>query len=184
MNVSLSFNGDNNDRQLSQRVTIVKAEDVGCDGANSDCVMEVSVDGVEGTYVTIVAQYLDDEMQLFDGISQVAGGYLSMTKGRYFYYDMDGKSKPMMVSLKSSSNTNYRIIGKLTDWTTYLNSEDTELYPKYSESSFASADTTSIGTTAMILKGGQLKDSVKNNTLLLVSVFSNKVEELFASFNI
>lgn len=122
MNVTVDFN-DGEERQLFQRVTVLKKEDIMCQDGEQ-CRMDVSIEGVEGALVTVVAQYLDDEMQLFDGIQQFASGYLSSLRGRYFFYDLSSKSKPIMISLKSSTSTTYRITGKLTDWDSYLNSDD------------------------------------------------------------
>lgn len=184
MNVTLGFVGGQTRRQLGERVTVITGEELkGCFEVGDGCVMDVAVNSVQGASVTVAVQYSNDEMQLFDGIMQLATGYVSTTRGRYFYYDTAGSSKPLMVSLKSSKNFKHRIVGKFTDWSSYLNSQGTTLYPTSSDSSsLPHADTTSIGTTALILRSPDL--NVSNSSVLLLSVFTNSMIEQQDSFSI
>lgn len=86
--------GENSPRQLSQKMTVINADEiqVGCPdlkfirGNVSDCLLTVNITAVKSEEISIAVQYVEDELELFDGIGQSVQGQLSLYKGRYFYY--------------------------------------------------------------------------------------------------
>jgi len=81
--------------------------------------------------VSTAVQYLSDVLEVFDGVQQYVRGRLSNTTGSYFVYGMLGY-KSLMVSIRSLSDTKYRIVGKLATWRDYLSSTNLEVFPPYS----------------------------------------------------
>lgn len=47
------------------------------------------------------------------------------------------------------------------------------IFPLYSQEEYPHAETTDFGATVLILKGGYLRKEVKNNSVVLISVFAN-----------
>lgn len=132
----------------------------------------------------MVAQHTDGEIQLFDGVAQHSKGKLSFKEGRYFYYKVANKNSSILISLKSTSDTKYKLIAKLIDWKSYLNMSNTYLYPKYRGVNMWSADTNKFGLNMLVIKPSDLKDRQPDENLLLISVVSIDLDDVDASFTI
>lgn len=147
-----------------------------------DCILTIRFHSFKPITVTSAVQYLDDELELFDGIQQYVKGEISPSKGRYFLYNMVS-DKPLMVALRTQSDNKYKIVGKLTSWKEYLNSTGTALYPSFSEDNI-STETTSLGSTGLVLHKSDLV-AAPAKELLLLSVFaSTGNSEGYAEFRI
>jgi hypothetical protein len=64
----------------------------------------------------LVVQNMGDELELFDGLQQNSKQYLSSLRPAYFHYNIPTKDKPIFVTIRSTSHTNYRIVAKIVNW--------------------------------------------------------------------
>lgn len=80
-----------------------------------------------------MTQYLDDELELFDGVQQISKGFLSRGQSRQFYYNIKNVKKAIMVALKSLSDVKYRIGCKIIDWKKYLGGDSSASYPTFED---------------------------------------------------
>jgi hypothetical protein len=128
-------------------------------------------------------QYIEDELEIFEGVQQFAKGTLSTSTARYFLYNTvtDG---PIFVSLKSITDTKYRIVGRLASWKEYLNTNGTLLYPTFNDEQQLYADTNSLGSTALVIRKSDLIAKDNSSDLLLISVFANNVVDTDVDFKI
>lgn len=179
MNVTVDWNG-NNTRLISNRITTINATEINnnCPAASNsgirpDCIMSIRFNAFEGATVATAVQFTRGELELFDGLQQYVKGALSNSSPRYFVYNM-ANSKPLMVSIRSQSDTKYRIVGKLTTWKDYLNSNATAIYPAYADDTL-SAETNNLGSTALVVRTSDLATS-NAKEILLLSVYSTGSE--------
>lgn len=101
----------------------------------TDCMLKVNITASKDASPTIIAQYIDDELELFDGVQQISKGFLSRGAGRFFYHSILNKNKPIMIALKSLSDVKYRIVCQITDWKRYVSADTskngTAPFPKF-----------------------------------------------------
>jgi hypothetical protein len=69
-------------------------------------------------------------MELFDGLEQITNSYISRTQGKFFYYEIASK-KTLLASIKSLTETKYRILGRLVTWKDFLAPSGDTLYPNF-----------------------------------------------------
>lgn len=120
----VSLGQEGNSRQLSGRISILKSYEIAnhcyrdpSQKSNlTDCVITLNVTANKDASPVIVAQYIDEELELFDGLQQISKGFLSRGQGRFFYYNVINKKKPIMIALKSLSDVKYRIACRIMDW--------------------------------------------------------------------
>lgn len=120
-------------------------------------------------------------MELFDGLQQYVKGPFTKTQGRYFLFNM-ASQKPLMVSLRSASDTQYRIVGRLTSWKEYVKSNGTQLYPTFADAELE-AETTQLGSVALVVRTSDLTNATAKDVLLL-SVFPRNDSTGVAEFRI
>lgn len=101
---------------------------------------------------------------------------LSRSKAMYFQYDISDKNNSAFVSLRSSTDTNYRLIGKLVTIYEYFQAPGFTLFPRYDDETQLLAMTAHTGSTALIVGPSVLEKSNSTQTLLLVSLFSSSIE--------
>ena len=86
------------------------------------------------TKATVTVQYLNQELQLFDGIQQLTKGFISQKQGKYFFYSPLGNASSIIISLKSMKDVKYRIMCQATDWARFFKTDiPANIYPRYTD---------------------------------------------------
>lgn len=94
-------------------------------------------------------QYFNEEVELFDGVQVFMSSLLSQSKATHFLYSIHTSDKPVVVSVRSASDSIYRMVGRLMEWNDYFKESNDAIYPRFDDSTDLIAETADRGSTLL-----------------------------------
>ena len=154
-------------------------------GNYSACILNLKVEVNRATSLTLAVQYSNEEIELFDGVQVFMKSPLSKFKSMRFHYNLQENGLPILISLRSSTDTRYHMVAKIVEWRAYFESSTAAIYPLYNDETGFTADSAHTGSTALIVKPTATENTNSSSErLLLISLYSPRLEEQDAEFKI
>lgn len=123
----------------------------------SGCLLKITIEFQQATSLTLAVQYANDEIELFDGLQVFMSSPLSRSKAMHFHYNVESGNSSVLVSVRSSTDTRYRMVGRLVSLQDYYSSDNAKIYPAYDDKQTGfSTETTHTGSTTLIVKDSDL----------------------------